>query len=184
MSLAWHRRQRLWVGKLGAPPFRRRTTNLWRVPARMPPREPLESHAREALEAVRGRTLVLWPAPVRRRLPPEVSCTQFFEAGPDGIYDSIVSVGQLGTASDLAGLLMRLRPHMGPESVLYFCEPTVASDTPTAQPPHDVTTSLWTRGFTVFLCRRARHRSGRHIHEYCWGRARLRSDSAPPAKRR
>ena len=95
-------------------------------------------------------------------------------------YDTIASVGQLGMADDLVTLVDRVRAAMTPETILLFCEPTVASDTPTTSAPHDVTTTLWRAGVTVIECRRERRRVRFRTTEYCWGRARLTPDFAPP----
>ena len=121
-----------------------------------------------------GRTLVLWPEPSSRQVP-RASQVAFFSGLVDlsGTYHSVVSIGQLGTAPNLGTMLTGLRPHLAAESVLNFCEPTIASDEITLAPPHDVTTTLWREGFTVFECRRFRARARLSVHEYCWGRARL-----------
>ena len=97
-----------------------------------------------------------------------------------GSYDTIASVGQLGMADALAGLVGRLRALMTPETTLVFCEPTVASDVPTTAAPHDVTTTLWRNALTVIECRRERRRVRLRTTEYCWGRARLTPAFAPP----
>ena len=144
------------------------------------PLGPLESHAGEVVARARGRTLVLW-SEVSSRQVPGATRLEFFSgvAGLSGTYDSIVSIGQLGTATNLVTLLTGLAPHMSSQSVLYFCEPTIASDEPTVEAPHDVTATLWNEGFTVIECRRFRARARFRVHEYCWGRARL----TPPLPR-
>ena len=153
----------------------------------MPPRldlAPLADLAPHALAPAAGDALLLWPTSDRWRLPAPVQSATHWDApgAADRTYDTVVSVGQLGTAPDLAQLLADLRGVMTPDSVLLFCEPTVASDEPTTQPPHDVTTALWRAGWTAFEVRRDRRRMGLRHAEYCWGRARLTPGHAPPRR--
>lgn len=148
--------------------------------AATPPIEPLQRHADEAVAGATGRTLALWAAGPDLLLGPAVTSVDHYGVGPlAASYDSITSLGQLGTAPDLTGLLVSLREVMSLDTVLFFCEPTIATDRPTPTPPHDVTTTLWTRGFTVFLCHRFQSRRGLRTHDYCWGRARLRPPGVP-----
>ena len=142
---------------------------------------PLAKLAPNALAPAAGEVLALWPSGVRRPLPRTLRSVTHLADHPEGrTYDTIASVGQLGGAVDLAGLIERLRAMMTPETVLIFCEPTIASDVPTSSPPHDVTTTLWRSGLTVIECRRDRRRVRLRTAEYCWGRARLTPDHAPP----
>ncbi len=145
---------------------------------------PLSDLAPHALAPAKGETLVLWPASDRWRLPAAVSSATHWgtDAAAARTYDTVVSVGQLGTAPDVEHLLDELRPVMTSDSVLLFCEPTIASDVPTTEPPHDVTTALWRAGWTPFEVRRDRRRSGLRHAEYCWGRARLTPEYAPPRR--
>ncbi len=140
----------------------------------LPPLGPLENHAAEVVGAATGRTLVLWGPEVEREVGGSVGSVDHLSRDClHGIYDSIMSVGGLGMSADLVALLDRLRPHLGPDSLLHFCEPTIASDKPTCEPPHDVTGTLWAHGFSVIKCRRFRAKQRLRIYEYCWGRARL-----------
>ncbi|MEM7286393.1 MAG: hypothetical protein AAF480_08590 [Actinomycetota bacterium] len=144
---------------------------------------PLAKMASNALAAAAGDVLALWPAAQRRPLPRTLtSVTHLAEHEEGHTYDTVASVGQLGVAVDLEALIARIRTAMTAESVLVFCEPTIASDQPTTSPPHDVTTSLWRAGLTVFECRRERRRVRLRTAEYCWGRARLTPDYAPPRR--
>ncbi len=148
--------------------------------AATPPIEPLQRHADEALAGASGRTLALCSEGSDPLLGRAVTSVDHYGVDPvSGSYDSIVSLGQLGTAPDLASLLVSLREVMSLDTVLFFCEPTITTDRPTPAPPHDVTTTLWARGFTVFLCHRFRSRRGLRQHDYCWGRARLRPPGVP-----
>ncbi|MFV2039516.1 MAG: hypothetical protein ACC660_04680 [Acidimicrobiales bacterium] len=142
--------------------------------APMPPLAPLETRADEVVAGAFGRTLVMWGPRQRRVLPAAVTSAEHFETlgSLDGVYDSVVSVGQLGTAGNLPALLGGLCAHLAPHSIVHFCEPTIAADEPTSRPPHDVTSTLWANGFTVIECRRFRARRHVRIHEYCWGKAR------------
>lgn len=99
-----------------------------------------------------------------------------------GVYDAVVSVGGLAAIADLGGALETLRAHLGPASVLHFCEPTVTTDRITSVGPHDITTTLWRSGYTVFECRRHTQRRALRRQEYCWGQARLTPESAPPRR--
>lgn len=141
----------------------------------MPPLEPLENRADQVVAQAFGRTLVMWDSDRRRQLPTAVTTAEHFDtiAALEGFYDSIVSVGQLGTSEDLPMLLGDLRRHLAPHSIMHFCEPTISSDDATSTPPHDVTTTLWASGLTVIECRRFRARRRLRIHQYCWGMARL-----------
>lgn len=141
---------------------------------------PLAKMAPNALASATGDVLALWPRRVRRPLPRTLTSVTHLADHVEGrSYDTIASVGQLGTAPDLEELIGQLRSWMGPETTLLFCEPTIASDQPTTAPPHDITTSLWRAGLTVIECRRDRHRMRFRTAEYCWGRARLTPDFAP-----
>lgn len=142
---------------------------------------PLGKMAPNALAPATGDVLALWSAGVRHPLPRTLaSVTHLDEHAGGRRYDTIASVGQLGMADDLVGLVERLRALMASDTILLFCEPTIASDTPTLAPPHDVTTTLWRTGLTVIECRRDRRRVRLRTAEYCWGRARLTPDFAPP----
>lgn len=142
---------------------------------------PLGKMAPNALAPASGDLLALWATGVRHPVPRTLSSiTHLGDHAQGARYDTIASVGQLGTAGDLTGLVERLRALMAPETILLFCEPTVASDAPTTAPPHDVTTTLWRAGLTVIECRRERRRVRLRTSEYCWGRARLTPDYAPP----
>lgn len=137
--------------------------------------------APNALASATGDVLALWSRGVRQPLPRTLtSVTPMADHVEGRSYDTIASVGQLGTADDLAGLVERLRTMMTPDTILLFCEPTIASDIPTTAAPHDVTTTLWRDGLTVIECRRERRRVRLRTAEYCWGRARLTPDFAPP----
>ena len=137
--------------------------------------------APNALAPATGDVLALWSAGVRHPLPRTLSSVTHLADHADAArYDTIASVGQLGMADDLVTLVDRVRAAMTPETILLFCEPTVASDTPTTSAPHDVTTTLWRAGVTVIECRRERRRVRFRTTEYCWGRARLTPDFAPP----
>lgn len=142
--------------------------------SKMAPLAPLETHATDVIARSFGRTLALWPDRLSRPGPSGARVEYFcgFEH-LDGTYDSMISIGQLGTAPNLVSMLAGLRPHLAARSILNFCEPTIATDAPTTSPPHDVTTTLWAQGFTVIECRRFRARTRLRTHEYCWGRARL-----------
>ena len=122
-----------------------------------------------------GRTLVLFPSLAAwGPLPPTVTHAVVWGSEEvSGRFDSIVSVGQLGSAGDLAALLGQLAGHADAETRLLFCEPTITPDGPTPEPPHDVTTTMWASGWSVIDCRRYRSGRGRRAHEYVWGRARL-----------
>ncbi len=148
------------------------------------PLEPVDARAAEVVRAASGRTLALWAPGMKRSLPAAAGPVEHWSAGfePTGVYDSVVSVGGLGTAADLEALLRDLRAHLGPASLLHFCEPTIARQRTTRAPPHDVTTSLWRAGFSVIECWRSRERSGLRTHRYCWGRARLTPPTAPPRR--
>ena len=144
--------------------------------------DPLTRHARAALSPATGRTLSLLAADQHVYLPGSADPIQHW---PDrdaltGVYESVVSAGQLGLADDLVGLLEQLSSHLDNDSVIYFCEPTRALDRRGAGLPNDVTTTFWDRGFTVFECWRDRTRSGLRKREYCWGRARLTPTFSPP----
>jgi hypothetical protein len=86
--------------------------------------------------------------------------------------DSIVSVGQLGSARDLVDLLGRLMGHAAPATDLLFCEPTFPAERPSRGAPHDVTATLWSEGWSVIDCHRYVAGSRRHARDYVWGRAR------------
>lgn len=145
----------------------------------------LATHASDVVAAASGRTLVLYAAvDAWGPLPPtvtEVRCG-LPAAEPGVVFDSIVSVGQLGSALDLRSMLGDLLAHAGDHTRLLFCEPTITSDDPTSRPPHDVTTSLWAAGWTVIDCRRFRAGRGRRAQEYVWGRARPRPAFAREAR--
>ena len=144
---------------------------------------PLSKLAQHALAPATGDVLALWTTSERRPIPRTVpSITHLADHVEGRTYDTIASVGQLGMAHDLDALVELLKAAMTPESVLLFCEPSIASDAPTSQPPHDVTTTLWRAGITVFECRRERRRIRFRTAEYCWGRARLTPDYAPPRR--
>ena len=136
----------------------------------------LGTHASEVVAGAAGRTLVLLRSlDAWGPLPPTVTEAVLWrrETEPDGVFDSVVSVGQLGAAEVLVALLAVLAAHVHPGALLLFCEPTITTDEPTFGPPHDVTTTLWANGWTVIDCRRFRAGRGRHAQEYAWGRARL-----------
>ncbi len=143
---------------------------------------PLRRHARQALAAARGRTLSLLTVDQRAYLPVAVTPVQHSQDGDGlkGVYESVVSVGQLGLAGDLVGLLELISAHSDEHTVMYFCEPTRLARSKASGPPNDVTTALWAHGFTVIECRRERTRRGIRKHEYCWGRARLTPSFSPP----
>ena len=148
------------------------------------PLEPLELHAPDVLAAASGETLVLWPSEAPHRVlsgavtrvehaPNDDALTVAMLGDTPGCYDTVVSIGQLGTTADLHGLVAAIRELLEPSSVLLFCEPTIADDRARPGPPNDVTGALWRGGLTVFECRRYRARHRLRTHEYCWGRARL-----------
>lgn len=149
------------------------------------PIDPLASHGRQALSGATGRTLSLLAVDQRSLLPSAASPVQHFHDGTalTGIYESVVSVGQLGLAEDLVGLLGSISGHSDENTLVYFCEPTRLPRSRAGGPPNDVTTTLWSRGFTVVECRRERVRVGVRRREYCWGRARLTPAFAPPRSR-
>lgn len=144
--------------------------------------DPLIRHTREALCRVGGRTLSLLSTNQRGYIPITANPVQHWRDGDDltGIYESVASMGQLGLADDLMGLLERLSSHLDVDSLIYFCEPTMLPRARATTPPNDVTTTLWGHGFTVIECRRERIRTGIRSLEYCWGRARLTPPFAPP----
>lgn len=140
--------------------------------------DPVVTHAAETVAAASGRTLMLFDPPERwGPLGPTVSEVAVWQPGidggaPDGSvpFDSIVSVGQLGVAPDLEGLLARLDAVSTQATFLLFCEPTdLDGDV------NDVTTTLWASGWTATDTRRFRARKGLRRHEYVWGRARFSS---------
>lgn len=142
---------------------------------------PLGKMAPNALAPATGNVLALWSAGVRHPLPRTLDSVTHLADHADGQrYDTVASVGQLGMADDLVALVERLRSVMATDTILVFCEPTVASDVPTTAAPHDVTTTLWRAGLTVIEWRRERRRVRLRTAEYCWGRARLTPDFAPP----
>lgn len=145
--------------------------------------EPVADHAAGLLRRVTGRVLLIG------ELPPDVPVpTALTEADrwpdADGRYDAVVSAGGLAATTDLAGLLGQLRDrgHVASDSTVWFCEPTASDDDPTTRPPHDITTTFWRVGYTVFECRRATVRRRARRQEYCWGRARLTPPEAPPRR--
>ncbi len=146
------------------------------------PQDPLIRHAREALSRVDGRTLSLLSTNQRGYIPAAANPVQHWSDADDltGIYESVASIGQLGLADDLVGLLERLSSHLDADSLIYFCEPTRRPRARATTPPNDVTTTLWGHGFTVIECRRERIHRGVRSLEYCWGRARLTPVFAPP----
>ena len=90
--------------------------------------------APNALAPATGDVLALWSAGVRHPLPRTLSSVTHLADHADAArYDTIASVGQLGMADDLVTLVDRVRAAMTPETILLFCEPTVASDTPTTR---------------------------------------------------
>ena len=128
------------------------------------PLEPLELHAPDLLAAARGDTLVLWPEGTPHRvlsgavervdhLPGLIEAGDSRGSAFPESYDTVVSIGQLGTATDLEGLVETVRRLLRPESVLLFCEPTIAENG-WAGTPNDVTGALWRGGLTGYECRR------------------------------
>jgi hypothetical protein len=140
-------------------------------------------HAGEVVALAWGRCLSLLPSRMSwGPLPPTVhSVVGMGDLGHiDGAVDSILSVGQLGATDDLGTLLDRLRTVASEHTDLLFCEPTIVEDEPAPGAPHDVTTTLWSRGWSVVDCHRFRHGRGRRPNRYVWGRARLTRRAAPP----
>ncbi len=147
------------------------------------PLDPLRARTGEVVGGATGRTLALWAPGLEQEIP-TAAVVEVWRPGHEltGRYDSVVSVGGLGTTQDLAGLLRALAGHLGPAGLVWFCEPTIVRQQPTTSPPHDVTTSLWRAGYSVIEVDRAQQRSGWRRHHYCWGRARLTPPTAPPRR--
>lgn len=139
----------------------------------------LAMHAAEVVGEAWGRCLSLLPsADAWGPLPPTVGEVVSLDDG-SGDVDSMVSVGQLGTARRLTDLLTELLGRAAPNTELLFCEPTITADTPPIEAPHDVTNSLWATGWSVVDCHRYRVGRGRRAQQYVWGRARpMRQSSA------
>jgi hypothetical protein len=142
---------------------------------------PVAAQAAALVARATGRTLVLWDRGEPHKLSEAVVSPDHWPRA-SGVYESIVSVGHLAGAPRLDHLLDELRPHFDADTVLFFCEPTVAAEDPTPRPPHDITTSLWRAGYTVFECRRRTAGWRPRRQEYCWGRARLTPDTSPPRR--
>lgn len=147
------------------------------------PRAPLELHAPDVLAAAWGDTLVLWPDGTPGRVlsravtrvdhvPALAGAGGVGQATPVDSYDTVVSIGQLGSAAELGRLVHDIRALLRPTSVLLFCEPTAAEGPGAPGSPNDVTGALWRGGLTVFECRRYRAHHRLRTYEYCWGRAR------------
>ena len=135
----------------------------------------LGMHATEVVAGAWGRCLLLLPSiDSWGPLSPAVSEVLSLDSIEDGgrSVDSIVSVGQLGSAHDLVELLGRLTRHAAPATDLMFCEPTIPAERPSRGAPHDVTATLWSEGWSVIDCHRYAAGSRRHSQDYVWGRAR------------
>jgi hypothetical protein len=143
------------------------------------PMAPVAAQAAATAARATGRTLVLGNMPSDHEFARTVTDVDHW---PDakGVYDSVVSIGTLAAAGDIAALLTDLSRHLDTTSVVYFCEPTKANDSATVEPPHDITAMLWRTGFTVFECRRLAAGRWPKRQEYCWGRARLTPPGTPP----
>jgi hypothetical protein len=140
---------------------------------------PVAAQAAAMAARATGRTLVLGDVPSDLELPATLTGVDHWPEAK-GAYKSVVSIGTLATAGDIAALLTDLTSHLDMTSIVYFCEPTQANDAATIEPPHDITAMLWRTGFTVFECRRLAAGRWPKRQEYCWGRARLTPPGRPP----
>jgi hypothetical protein len=141
----------------------------------------LERHAPETLASAHGTCVVLYGAdnpwgPLPGAVTEVLRLPQLV-AGR--CVDSVVSVGQLGAADDLARLATTLLAHAHDATDLLFCEPTASR--PDDRRANDVTGDLWRAGWSIVDCGRYRVGHGRTGRELVWGRARVRRH--PPAAR-
>lgn len=151
-------------------------------------RRELAARFDEMVRAMGGSTLALWVVGGGPALPSTASPLVHHGTGPtssgpptpDAVFANVVSKGQLGNAVHLPELLEWIATRMDADSMLWFCEPTEAAENSVFREPNDVTTTLWARGFTVIEVARLTARRGLRQLEFCWGRARLTPDHAPP----
>ncbi|MBT94905.1 MAG: hypothetical protein CL431_02915 [Acidimicrobiaceae bacterium] len=135
-----------------------------------------EEAVNNTISKLHGNCLLLLPVenlPIE--LPQAVSkITERLDDKDDSTYDSILSIGNLASESNLSQFLHELKYSVNTDSQLYFCERTQVPDRYSGSARYDITGSVWEAGWSVIHCERFRIGKAKRSPSYVFGVARIK----------
>ena len=123
-----------------------------------------------------GNSLLLFPREnLSTQIPPAaIQITEWPNVPTNSKFDTILSIGNLASESDLPLFLSELKQHLTPASKLYFCERTKVPNGYNGSAKYDISGTFWENEWSVIRCERFRLGKSKRSPSYVTGIARMK----------